>query len=371
MTSYKYADSVPGRIRVLIVDESAVVRKTLKQMLQNEPDFEVVGSAIDPYMARDKIKALEPDVLTLAIRMPRMDGLTFLSNLMRLHPIPVVMVSSLTVDGADETRQALAMGAVDYVTKPTHDLAVSLQKQGDEIVRKLRDAVNVKVQKLSSGLLKGIHTEKKYSADVIIKKQEGYKHCVATEPIVAVGASTGGTEAIKDFLLALPADVPPIVITQHIPVAFSGKFANRMDGVSALNVCEASHGQKVLPGHVYIAPGDRHLLIKRDGLHYYCELNNGLPVNRHKPSVDVLFRSAAQAAGGNAVGILLTGMGDDGAVGLKELKEAGAVTIAQDKTSSLIWGMPGAAVRLGAATYILPLSKIANALKIHLKNREK
>ena len=366
MTMHRCTDKVTRPVRVLIVDESALARKLLKELLQQDPEIDVVGTAVDPYMARDKIKTLEPDVLTLAIQMPKMDGITFLSNLMRLHPMPVVMVSTLTEDGADETRQALALGAVDYVAKPKHDLAANLGKCGDAIIRKLKAAAETDVRTCPGGVLDGHHTEKKYDADVIIQRQTDRQHCVSSASIIAIGASTGGTEAIKEVLVALPADSPSVVITQHIPAAFSKKFAERMDRVCAMTVCEASHRQEILAGHVYISPGDRHLLIRRSGLHYYCELNDGLPVNRHKPAVDVLFRSTAQAAGANAVGILLTGMGEDGANGLKELQEAGAVTIAQDEATSLVWGMPGAAVRLGAAEFVLPLPMIPDVLKMHL-----
>ena len=363
-------DDVVMPIRVLIIDQSPLVRVTLKEILQQDPGIAVVGSAIDPYMARDRIKALEPDVLTLAIQLPRMDGITFLSNLMRLHPMPVVMISSLTEEGADETHQALALGAVDYVTKPKLDLAENLKRCGDEIISKLKTAAATKVEPRCGKQANSLHVEQKHDTEVILPKRVGDTQNVATEPLIAIGASTGGTEAIKDVLAAMPANSPAIVITQHIPSKFSKKFAERMNHVCQLNVCQATHGQQIKAGHVYIAPGDRHLLIRRSGPHYYCELNDGLAVNRHKPAVDVLFRSTAQSAGRNAMGVLLTGMGEDGAKGLKELQEAGAMTIAQDEASSLVWGMPGAAVRLNAADYVLPLSSIANMLKNHI-NKEK
>jgi len=344
-------------IRALIVDDSALIRKMLKAMLQADPDIEVAGTASDPYDAREKIKKLNPDVLTLDVEMPRMDGITFLANLMRLHPMPVLMVSSLTVKGADIILQALELGAVDYVAKPKIDIAYSLDQYSEEIISKLKLAAATKVRPIAKDYLK-----KKLNADVVIHKQVIVPNFASTDSIIAIGASTGGTEAIKEILMAMPASAPGTVITQHIPAAFSAQFALRLDKVCAMKVCEAQDGQQILPGHVYIAPGDRHLLVTRDGARYYCKLNDGPMVNRHKPAVDVLFRSAAQSAGTNAMGVLLTGMGDDGAQGLKELHDAGAMTIAQDKDSSAVWGMPGSAVKLAATDKVLPLDMIADAL---------
>jgi two-component system chemotaxis response regulator CheB len=353
-------------ITVLIIDDSALVRKMLTEILQTDPGIEVVGTAVDPYDAREKIKKLNPDVLTLDVEMPKMDGVTFLDNLMRLHPMPVVMVSSLTEKGADVTLRALELGAVDFVNKPKIDIAHSLDQYTDEIISKLKNAAGSKVTALTRRTHKNRPSvDKKLSADAIIGKQRNSNHFTTTESIIAIGASTGGTEAIKDVLMALPANTAGTVITQHIPAAFSAKFAERMDGICEMKVCEAFDGQNILPGHVYIAPGDQHLMIKRSGARYHCKLSNGPAVNRHKPSVDVLFRSAAQNAGANAIGVLLTGMGDDGAKGLKELQEVGAMTIAQDEVTSVVWGMPGAAVKLGAADQILPLYGIADALLAH------
>lgn len=350
-------------IRVLIVDDSALVRKMLSEMLQSDKDIEVVGTASDPYDAREKIKKLKPDVLTLDVEMPKMDGITFLANLMRLHPMPVLMVSSLTVKGADVILHALELGAIDYVTKPKIDLAYSLDQYGEEIISKLKIAAASKVKAISKNPLKRIkQVEEKFNADVVMGKKTTKKHYSTTESIIVIGASTGGTEAIKEVLMAMPASAPGTVITQHIPVAFSAQFAKRLDKVCAMKVCQAEDGQQILPGHVYVSPGDKHLLVVRDGARYHCKLNDGEMVNRHKPAVDVLFRSAAQCAGINAVGVLLTGMGDDGAQGLKELQESGASTIAQDKDSSVVWGMPKAAIQLGAADSVLPLSMIADAL---------
>lgn len=350
-------------ISVLVIDDSALVRKLLTEILQLDPAIEVVGTATDPYDARKKIKELKPDVLTLDVEMPKMDGITFLSNLMRLHPMPVVMVSSLTEKSADITLKALELGAVDFVNKPKIDLANTLNQYSEEIITKLKTAAVTNIKALTRGAVNNRHViSEKLNADAILTKQANNKHFATTDSIIAIGASTGGTEAIKDVLMALPANTPGTVITQHIPVAFSAKFAERMDGVCAMKVTEAKHGQQILPGHVYIAPGDKHLLLSRSGARYHCELNEGPAVNRHKPSVDVLFRSTAQNAGTNAIGILLTGMGSDGAQGLKELQDAGAMTIAQDEASSVVWGMPGAAVKLGAADHILPLSTIADTL---------
>ena len=344
------------KIRVLIVDDSALIRKMLTELLSGAPDIEVIGSAPDPLVAREKIKKLNPDVLTLDVEMPRMDGLTFLSNLMRLRPMPVVMVSSLTQKGADTTLQALEMGAVDFVAKPEVDLAGTFHDYAEEIISKIRVASHANVKPLSR-IRNSIKTPPKYSADEVISKLPS-RNLKTTDQIIAVGASTGGTEAIKEFLTMMPADSPGIVITQHIPEAFSEPFSRRMDGICDMKVFHAEDGQQIIPGHVYIAPGGRHLLIERSGARYYCRLNDGAPVNRHKPSVDVLFRSVVQHVGNNAIGVILTGMGDDGARGMKELHDIGAPTIAQDEQSSVVWGMPGEAVKLGAVDEVLPLSRI-------------
>lgn len=359
-------------IRVLIVDDSALVRKMLKEMLQTDPDIEVVGTASDPYDAREKIKKLKPDVLTLDVEMPKMDGITFLANLMRLRPMPVLMVSSLTVKGADVILRALELGAVDYVTKPKIDLAYSLEQYGEEIISKIKVASVTNVRTLVKKMSEiNAPVQVKINVDAVVNKATGRQHFSTTESIVAIGASTGGTEAIKDVLMMLPATAPGTVITQHIPAAFSQQFARRLDGACAMKVCQAEDGQQILPGHVYVAPGDKHLLVVRDGARYHCKLNDGELVNRHKPAVDVLFCSLAQCAGKNAIGVLLTGMGDDGAQGLKELQESGAVTIAQDKESSVVWGMPGSAVKLGAVDSVLPLHMIADALLSHKQSVKK
>jgi two-component system, chemotaxis family, protein-glutamate methylesterase/glutaminase len=348
------------KIKVLVVDDSALVRQILVEILRSARDMEVVGTASDPFMARERIKETNPDVLTLDVEMPRMDGLTFLSNLMRLRPMPVVMVSSLTERGAEITLKALELGAVDFVSKPKVDVAGTLADFSEEILAKIRVAAGVRVMARTRT---APPVQPKHTADAILPVDAATRRMLrTTERIVAVGASTGGTEAIREFLVGLPADGPAIVIAQHIPAAFSGPFTRRMDALCALSVCEPHDGQYIMPGHVYIAPGGRHLLVERDGTRYRCRLNDGPPVNRHCPSVDVLFRSVAQNVGPNAVGVLLTGMGDDGARGLKEMREAGAATIAQDEATSVVWGMPGAAVRLGAVGEILPLNKVAEAV---------
>jgi two-component system, chemotaxis family, protein-glutamate methylesterase/glutaminase len=347
------------KIRVLIVDDSSLVRQMLTEILNDSPDLEVVGVASDPLFARERIKALNPDVLTLDVEMPRMDGLTFLSNLMRLRPMPVIMVSSLTESGAQTTLRALELGAVDFVSKPKADLAGTLRDFSEEICGKVRAAAHARVRARSESV--PLLTPK-LSADAVLPSLAGQRNFRTTERIIAIGASTGGTEAIRVVLQALPPDSPAVVIAQHIPAAFSGAFTHRMDTISAMSVCEPQDGQLIVPGHVYIAPGDRHLMVDRDGARYLCRLSAGPPVNRHRPSVDVLFRSVAQKVGPNAVAAILTGMGDDGARGLKELLDAGAATVAQDEASSVVWGMPGAAVRHGGVREVLPLERIAEAL---------
>ena len=338
------------RIKVLIVDDSALVRRMLTEMLSSDASITVLGAAHDAYDAREKIKALNPDVLTLDVEMPRMDGVTFLRNLMRLRPMPVIMVSSLTDKGAEVTLDALSIGAVDYLPKPKIDLAATLADYKEELIAKVKAA--------ASARLRATTPTASASADAILAKRDPQRQLRTTERIIAIGASTGGTEAIKEVLIRLPPDTPGIVITQHIPKLFSGAFARRMDACCQVSVCEAEDGQQILRGHVYVAPGDMHLLLVRDGARYVCRLDDGPPVNRHKPSVDVLFRSVAQQAGRNAIGVILTGMGKDGALGLKEMRDAGARTVAQDEATSIVWGMPGEAVAVGGAADVLPLGDI-------------
>jgi two-component system, chemotaxis family, protein-glutamate methylesterase/glutaminase len=362
MTSAQPAGRPQGssRIRVLIVDDSALVRQILTEILSADRQIEVVGVASDAHVAREKIKSLNPDVITLDVEMPKMDGVTFLRNLMRLRPMPVVMVSSLTEHGADVTLDALAMGAVDYLPKPKIDLAATLKDYGEQLTEKVKAAARARVRALDPQRPMP-QPRPNHSADAVIPAGAPARHLRTTDRIIAIGASTGGTEAIKEVLMGFPPDTPGVVVTQHIPKAFSGPFAKRMDQCCQMTVYEAQDGQQILPGHVYVAPGDRHLLVIRDGARYVCRLDDGTPVNRHKPSVDVLFRSVAQNVGRNAIGLLLTGMGKDGARGLKEMREAGSPTIAQDEATSVVWGMPGEAVSIGAAEKVLPLSDIAAA----------
>jgi two-component system chemotaxis response regulator CheB len=351
------------RIRVLIVDDSALVRSLLTDILRTDPGIEVVGAASDAHVAREKIKQLNPDVLTLDVEMPKMDGITFLKNLMRLRPMPVVMVSSLTERGADVTLDALAIGAVDYLSKPKIDLAATLKDYSEELIEKIKTASRASVRALDQARANTIAARPKFSTDAVLPKNPGARQLRTTDRIIAIGASTGGTEAIKDVLTRLPPDTPGVVIAQHIPKAFSTPFAKRMNDCCQMTVYEAEDGQQVLAGHVYIAPGDRHLMVVRDGARYVCRLDDGVPVNRHKPSVDVLFRSVAQNAGRNAIGVILTGMGKDGAKGLKEMLDAGSLTIAQDEATSVVWGMPGEAVTLGAAQHIIPLDSVAGKIR--------
>ena len=350
------------KIKVLVIDDSALVRQILSEILGSARDMELVGTASDPFVARERIKETNPDVLTLDVEMPRMDGLTFLANLMRLRPIPTIMVSSLTERGAETTLKALELGAVDFVSKPKADLAGTLKDFSDEILSKIRVAAVARVRARSAPVAVA-PVAPKHTADAILPAADARPRVLrTTDRIIAVGASTGGTEAIRELLVALPPDSPALVIAQHIPATFSGPFARRMDSLSRLTVCEPVDGQLIMPGYVYIAPGGRHLLVERDGARYRCRLNDGPPVNRHIPSVDVLFRSVAQQVGPNAVGVILTGMGDDGARGLKEMHDAGAPTVVQDEASSVIWGMPGAAVKLGAADEVVPLVKVADTV---------
>lgn len=347
-----------GRVRVLVVDDSALVRKLLSEILGGDPAIEVIGTATDPYAAREKIKRLNPDVLTLDIEMPRMDGLTFLRNLMRLRPMPVVMVSSLTTHGADVTLDALELGAVDYVPKPVLDLTHSLPEYADELIAKVKHAARARVRPLSDR----VEVSARLGADAVLPKIAAGRVLKTTDKLIAIGASTGGTEAIREVLERLPSISPGVVITQHIPEAFSRPFAQRLDRHCALRVKQAEEGDLILPGHAYVAPGNRHLMVERDGARWRCRLNDGPPVNRHRPSVDVLFRSVAQAAGPNAIGVLLTGMGADGAEAMGELQEAGARTLAQDEASSVVWGMPGEAVARGVVDRVLSLGAIPAAL---------
>jgi two-component system chemotaxis response regulator CheB len=340
----------PGNaIRVLIIDDSALVRQVLTDILSEDPAIEVVGTAPDPLIAREKIKQLNPDVLTLDVEMPRMDGLTFLQNLMRLRPMPVVMVSSLTEAGAQVTLDALALGAVDFVTKPKLDIQRGLSSYAQDLREKIKQAARAHVRRLQPAASEAIPPTS------VIQYR-------TTDHLIAIGASTGGTEAIRVILERMPADAPAIVITQHIPPAFSKPFAERLNKHSRMTVLHAEDDMPILTGHAYVAPGGLHLRVQRSGARWRCRLGDDEPIRRHRPSVDALFESVAQAAGANASAALLTGMGDDGARGLLTLRKAGAATIVQDEATSVVWGMPGAAYTLGAAQQVLPLEQIANAL---------
>lgn len=356
------------KIKLLIIDDSALVRKMLTEIFNSSPEIEVVGTAADPIIARNKIKQLNPDVITLDIEMPRMDGLTFLRNLMRLRPMPVVMISTLTEKGADVTLEALEMGAIDFVAKPKLNVGTSLRDYADEIIEKVKVASKAHVKPLKVEVSKRTSpapvsgVESKHSADVILKAAAPKKHFKTTDKIIALGASTGGTEAIKVVVKDLPAQSPAIVISQHLPAAFSDSFAKHVNDITDMNACIAVDKQQIVPGNIYIAPGDMHLLVVRDGARYVIELNDGPLVNRHKPAVDVMFRSVAQNVGSNALGVLLTGMGADGAMGMKEMHDAGAKTIIQNKESSVVWGMPGEAFKLGCTDYVLSLEKVADQI---------
>jgi two-component system, chemotaxis family, protein-glutamate methylesterase/glutaminase len=345
-----------AKVRVLVIDDSAYVRELLTQILRADPDIDVVGCASDAHVAREMIRRLNPDVLTLDIEMPRMDGLTFLRNLMRLRPMPVVMVSSLTERGAQVTLEALALGAVDFLPKPHADLGVTLRDYAGDLVSKVKAAAGAGVLRTGSAATRPASIRTAHPWQLLAPP------ALASQVILAIGASTGGTEAIRELLSGLPADTPGTLITQHIPKAFSAAFARRLNDHCALEVQEAEDGQPILRGHAYVAPGDRHLKVERQGTRYLCRLDHGAAVNHHRPSVDVMFQSLPQAAGPRAIGVLLTGMGRDGAQGLLQMRNVGSPTIAQDEASSVVWGMPGEAVALGAAQQVLPLSAMAARL---------
>ncbi|TVZ38596.1 two-component system chemotaxis response regulator CheB [Alteromonadaceae bacterium 2753L.S.0a.02] len=345
-----------GPVKVLIVDDSALIRALLSEVLSSHAEIDVVGSASDPYEAREMIKQLRPDVLTLDIEMPRMNGIAFLKNLMRLRPMPVVMISTLTQEGAPATLEALELGAVDFVAKPKNEGAGALERYRDEIIEKVLCAARANIV---------ARVEPEVAAALESHTVIGLGKKIKPGFICAIGASTGGTEAIKDVVRALPANSPPVVVAQHIPEAFSASFAKRVDGLSAVNVFEAQHNQKIEAGNVYIAPGSAHLRVVARKGEYVCALGDDGPINRHRPSVEALFDSVLRAAGDSALGVLLTGMGSDGAEALLRLKQAGCITVAQDEQTSVVWGMPGVAVKLGAASKVLPLEKITRYILTH------
>jgi two-component system, chemotaxis family, protein-glutamate methylesterase/glutaminase len=349
------------KIRVLIVDDSAVVRQTLSALLSADPEIEVIGTAADPFVAADRIAEQAPDVITLDIEMPHMDGLTFLQKIMSQHPIPVVICSSLAEEGAQSALKALEYGAVEIIAKPRLGSKQFLEESRELICGAVKAAASahVSLHRPSRAV------EPKLTADAILSPaSQATSHAMAetTEKVVAIGASTGGTEALKILLEALPADAPGIVIVQHMPELFTRAFANRLDGLCKISVKEAEANDTVLRGRALIAPGNHHLLLKRSGARYYVEIKEGPLVCRHRPSVDVLFRSAARYAGRNAVGVILTGMGDDGANGMLEMKQAGAVTIAQDEATCVVFGMPNEAIKRSAVDKVLPLQSVAGAI---------
>lgn len=348
------------KARVLIVDDSAVVRQTLTQILQADAAIEVIGSASDPYIAAKKIMDEVPDVITLDIEMPRMDGLTFLRRIMSQHPIPVVVISSLTDKGSETGIRALEYGAVEIITKPRMNTKQFIEESCISLCDAVKAAALAQVKR--KVLPEKIEVKPKFSADVIIPERHAASMLQTTEMVVAIGASTGGTEALRHLLTSLPHDCPGIVIVQHMPELFTKSFANRLNELCRITVKEAEDGDSVIRGRALIAPGNMHLLLKRSGARYFVQLNEGPLVNRHRPSVDVLFRSFARYAGKNAIGIIMTGMGDDGAKGLLEMKHAGAKTIAQDEHSCVVFGMPREAIKLGAADKVVPLELMAQVM---------
>ena len=350
-------------IKVLIIDDSALIRELLKQIFSKDKSIEVVGVAQDPYFAVDKIKKFKPDVITLDVQMPRMDGLTFLRKLMKSHPMPVVMISSLTERNCDITIRALELGAVDLITKPKKMISDSMEDLAEEIIFKVKNAVRANVKMAETVEVQKLYQiPKKYDVNAIIPEKKIRKEVTTGEKVVVMGASTGGTVAIQEILRVLPEDSPSIAIVEHIPSGFSRAFANRVNTQCKIEVKEAEDGDRLIHGRALIGPGGIHMLIQRDKLGYYIRLKDGPPVNRHIPSVDVLFRSAAYSLGKNAIGVILTGMGADGARGMLEMKEAGAYNIAQDKKTCVIYGMPEEAVNLGGVIKILPLQHIPSML---------
>jgi two-component system chemotaxis response regulator CheB len=351
------------KVRVLIVDDSAVVRQTLAEVLTSDPEIEVLATAADPFAAARRIQAEVPDVILLDVEMPRMDGITFLRKLMAQHPIPVVMCSTLTQEGSETLMQALEAGAVDVILKPRLDTALFLREARVRICDAVKAAAQARLRRLPAA--RGVRPAPapKLSADVMLPPPvAGQAMARTTETVICIGASTGGTESLRAVLEALPVAAPGILVVQHMPETFTAAFARRLDGLCEMEVKEAEDGDVVLRGRVLIAPGNRHMLLQRSGARYQVAVKEGPLVSRHRPSVDVLFRSAARTAGGNAVGIIMTGMGDDGARGLLEMKQAGAFTVAQDEATSVVFGMPKEAIALGAADRILPLDRLAGEI---------
>lgn len=354
------------KIRVLTVDDSALMRQVLAAMLAKDSEIEVVGAAPDPFIAREKIKALNPDVLTLDVEMPKMDGITFLEKLMRGHPMPVVMVSSLTEAGCQTTLRALELGAVDFIAKPKTDLRQGMEEIAQDLIAKVKAAAQARVRG---------STVKRDTSESEASNGSWNSPCVSssamiktTDTIIAIGSSTGGTEAVKEMLEVLPPNTPPILITQHMPERFTKAWADRLNGLGRISVKEAEDGDSVLPGHALIAQGNYHMTLVRSGARYTVRINQDPPVNRHRPSVDVMFASVARYAGANAVGVILTGMGGDGAKGMLAMKQAGAFTIAQDEASCVVFGMPKEAIKVGGVDKVLPLHEIAGVILTHVSH---
>ena len=345
-------------IKVLIVDDSALIRSVMSEIVNSQPDMEVVATAPDPLVARELIKKHNPDVLTLDVEMPKMDGLDFLEKLMRLRPMPVLMVSSLTERGSEITMRALELGAVDFVTKPKISIQTGMREYTELITDKIRAAARARVKARS------VHQGVAPSALQALRSP-----LISSEKLIIIGASTGGTEAIREFLMQMPSDCPGILIAQHMPEGFTSSFARRLDSLCKISVSEAAGNERILPGHAYIAPGHSHLLLTRSGANYMTKIEQTDPVNRHRPSVDVLFRSASLAAGKNAVGVILTGMGKDGAAGMLEMKNAGAHNFAQDEASCVVFGMPREAIALGAAHEVGSLQALPRMVLEHLASQ--
>jgi len=354
------------KIRVLVVDDSALVRSLLSEIINRQADMECVGVANDPLMAREMIRELDPDVITLDIEMPRMDGLDFLGRLMRLRPTPVVMISTLTERGAEATMKALELGAVDFVSKPRIGVMDGLSELSDQIIDKVRIASKANVHRMSPSSVADTVVAREKASTGMPSGSMGASY--STEKLVFIGASTGGTEAIKEILVRLPADFPAVLVTQHMPPGFTKTFAARLNGLSKLAVQEAVNGERLLPGHAYIAPGGLQFRVSRSGANYVAIVEDGEPVNRHKPSVEVLFKSASKIVGRNAYGVLLTGMGNDGAKALREMKDAGSYNYVQNETSCIVFGMPREAILQGAADEVLSPAEIAVALVSRVKS---
>ena len=354
------------KTRVVVVDDSALVRSLLAEIINRQPDMECVGAAPDPLVAREMIRELNPDVITLDVEMPRMDGIDFLGKLMRLRPMPVVMVSTLTERGADVTLRALELGAVDFVAKPKIGVADGLKLLAQDITDKVRIASKARMHRAPP--LSAANSSAKPQAGTEAPRPVASIGRLSTEMIIFIGASTGGTEATKEVLMNLPADCPAVLITQHMPPGFTKSYAARLDGMCKVRVAEARDGERILPGHAYIAPGGFHLSVERSGANYIARVQDGDPVNRHKPSVEVLFKSAARVVGPNALGLMLTGMGADGALAMKEMRDAGSFNLAQDEASCVVFGMPREAIASGAVHEVLPLTQIAAKLIERLRS---